>query len=339
MQWLIHSTVFLSSIVITWLISKVAWNVGLLDMPGDRRSHVHVTPRGGGLAIVAVFWFWIFTQVFFSHSSLAQWLPMLPALFLALVGFIDDLYSISARKRLFFQFFFCTLSLYLLKGIHFELVWYSLHIPNSLVLLIALIFLVWCINLYNFMDGINGLAGFEALTVSIFMAVITYLDGDLSKSTMWGILAASVAGFLVWNFPKAKIFLGDVGSYFLGSTFGILLLDSANTKPRWFWCGLILLGYFVVDATFTLLVRAWFKQPIFKAHQTHGFQLLLKQFKSSHTKVTSLILGINIFWLLPIAVFVSKRYLDGLIGLLIAYLPLVIIVWFIEAGKPNNSQS
>ena len=167
------------------------------------------------------------------------------------------------------------------------------------------------------------------------MAMITYLDGDLAKSGMWSILASSVAGFLIWNFPRAKIFLGDVGSYFLGSTFGILLMQSANTRPRWFWCALILLGFFVVDATLTLMVRIWFKQPIFKAHKTHAFQIFLKKFGSNHSYVTLFVLAINVFWLLPWALVVSKGYLPGLIAMLIAYLPLVIIVWFVEAGKPE----
>jgi Fuc2NAc and GlcNAc transferase len=338
MQWLLNSTIFISSIALTWIITKVAWNVGLVDQPDERRSHQQVTPRGGGLAIVLVFWLWILGAAYFSGLPKLSWLPILPTLFLALVGFIDDLYSVSAMKRLALQFFFSGLSLYLMQGIHFQLILGGFIIPHSLVLFVSLVFLVWSINLYNFMDGINGLAGFEALTISIFMAIITYLDGDMNKSTLWGILASGVAGFLVWNFPKAKIFLGDVGSYFLGSMFGILLLDSANTKPRLFWCGLILLGYFVVDATLTLLVRIWFRLPAFKPHQTHAFQIMLKRFESNHTKVTSLVLSINFFWLLPWAILVSKGYLNGLMGVLIAYLPLVIIVWFVEAGRPKINQ-
>jgi Fuc2NAc and GlcNAc transferase len=337
MHWLLTSLVFVLSILLTWMISKLAWNVGLLDEPDHRRSHVMVTPRGGGLAIALVFWLWIFLTLAFFDLDRALWLPLCPTLMIAAVGFMDDLFSLSASYRLMAQFFTSIFSMFLMGGIQFVLNINGVIIPSVVVWVVSLLFLVWSINLYNFMDGINGLAGFEALMVSGVMAYITYIDGDISQSSMWTMLAAAVAGFLIWNFPKAKIFLGDVGSYFLGSTFGILLLESANSKPRWFWCGMILLGYFVVDATVTLLVRIWYKQPVYMAHKTHAFQIFLTKFKSNHTVVTSLVISINLFWLTPWAIIVSKGYIHGFFAMLVAYLPLIMIVWRVEAGKPTSN--
>lgn len=335
MQWLMHPGIFFLTISLTGLIVRFAWNFGLLDHPDSRRSHLHITPRGGGLAIVLGFWGWLVWSIFYTHFPSSLILPLLPALLFALLGLMDDFWSLSAKIRLVLQFFLAGLSLYWMGGIHFILTIKGLVIPAPLVWIACLFLIVWSVNLYNFMDGINGLAGFEALTVSCFMAFITYWDGDLHKSALWSVLASAVAGFLIWNFPKARIFLGDVGSYFLGSMFGILLMQSANTKPRWFWCGMILLGFFVVDATLTLLVRIWFRQPVFKAHTTHAFQIILKKFASSHTVVTGIVFAINLFWLMPWAMLVSKSYVPGFIAMLLAYLPLVIIVWLVEAGKPD----
>lgn len=334
MQSISCLAVFIFSVLITGRVCKMAWTYGFLDTPDHRRSHAVVTPRGGGLAIVIVFWIWIIAAAYFTGLSKQIWMPILPSIAVAGIGFWDDVSSLSAAKRLVVQFVCAALSLYLMGGIQITLSIKDYIVPHELLMLIALIFLVWSVNLYNFMDGVNGLAGFEALTISIFMATISFFDGEYNWSWMWSVLACSVAGFLVWNFPKAKIFLGDVGSYFLGFMFGILLVNSANTRPRWFWCGMILLGYFVVDATITLLVRIWFKQPVFQAHHTHAFQILLRNFRKSHTAVTGLVLCINVFWLLPWALLTANDYLPGFLAMLIAYLPLVIIVTLMKAGRP-----
>jgi Fuc2NAc and GlcNAc transferase len=336
MQWISCVLVLILSVVFTKSICKIAWNFGFVDEPGYRRSHLEVTPRGGGLAIVITFWLWIIGASLLAKFPSDIWLPLLPSLGVAFVGFWDDIKSLSALKRLLIQFICAAASLKLMGGIKVDFAVMGYYIPREIMYVIALFFIVWSVNLYNFMDGVNGLAGFEALTISIFMGILAFIESYYQWSSMWMVLACAVAGFLYWNFPKAKIFLGDVGSYFLGFVFSIILIESANIKPRWFWCGMILLGYFVVDATITLLVRIWFKQPIFQAHHTHAFQIFLKNFSSSHTKVTGFVVAINLFWLMPWALIVSKGYMNGFLAMLIAYLPLAIIVWNVKAGRPTN---
>lgn len=337
MYWQSILLVFFLSLFLTWALSCLAWRIGLVDEPDMRRSHNVTTPRGGGLAIVTVLWFWLIITSCLPILDKTIWLPLCPTLLIAGLGLMDDLFSISAFIRLVVQFLGCSLSLYLMGGMHFILNINGWIIPESMVLAVSLLFLVWSINLYNFMDGINGLAGLQAVIVSGVMSIIVYMDGYVYQSLLWAILSAASAGFLLWNFPKAKIFLGDVGSYFLGSTFGVLLLESANSKPRWFWCGLILLGYFVVDATLTLMVRAWYRQPLFTAHKTHAFHIYLEKFKSNHAFVTISVAALNLFWLTPWAILVSKGYIHGFFALLIAYFPLVVIVWRVEAGKPISN--
>jgi Fuc2NAc and GlcNAc transferase len=334
MQWISCLSVFLIGAVLTGYVCKLAWRFGFVDEPGDRRSHMTVTPRGGGLSVVLVFWSWMVTSIILSNLSQNIWLPLLPSLIIALMGFWDDVAPLSASFRLIVQFFCAAISIKLMGGIQIEFAAFGYVVPSLMMHTIALIFLVWCINLYNFMDGVNGLAGVEAVSICLFMSVLTSIEHAYQWSSMWAILACSVAGFLWWNFPKAKIFLGDVGSHFLGFMFGLLLIESAMIKPRWFWCGMILLGYFVVDATMTLLVRMWYRQPIFQAHHTHAFQIFWRTFNKSHTAVTLSVLGINVFWLMPWAIVVTLGWIPGFAGMLLAYLPLVIMTLFVKAGRP-----
>jgi|LauGreDrversion4_2_1035121.scaffolds.fasta_scaffold407586_1 Fuc2NAc and GlcNAc transferase len=336
MQFVLCLLVFVLSIILTGQVCQWAWSLGVVDEPGGRRSHLLPTPRGGGLAIVLSFWTWVICSIYLFQLPSFFWLTLSPSILVAMVGFWDDVSSVSAKKRLFFQFFCAILSLKLMGGIQVVLTIKGILVPATLVNLMALFFLVWSINLYNFMDGINGLAGFEAVSVAIFMALITFQDHAQTWSLMWFVLASAAGGFLLWNFPKAKIFMGDGGSYFLGFMFGLLLILSANVTPRWFWCGLILLGYFVVDATLTLCVRAWYRQPLMNPHQSHAFQIMLKNFRKSHVAVTSVILLINCVWLFPLALLVSKGYTEGFMTMLIAYFPLVIIVCKMKAGRPMN---
>ena len=336
MPWISCLSVFFSGFWLTGMLCKLAWHFGFVDKPDARRAHMDITPRGGGLALTLSFLAWLLYAIFCNHLDKSIFLPLLPAFLIAMTGLWDDISPLSAKFRLCMQFLCAFLSLELMHGIRIPFAIFNFEIPYMIMYFIALIFLVWCVNLYNFMDGVNGIAGFEALCVSIFMAVLTYIDGEYQWSWIWAILSSAVASFLCWNFPRAKIFLGDVGSYFLGFMFGLLLIQSAHIKPRWFWCGLILLGYFVIDATVTLLVRIWYRQPIFQAHTTHAFQILYRNFQGSHAKVTGTVLAINLLWLMPWAFLVSKGYIYGFYALLISYLPLGIIVWFVKAGRPQS---
>ena len=334
MRWLLCLIIFHLSLILTGIMKKIAWKYGVVDLPDARRSHLISTPRCGGMAIMLSFFIWMVYFIQFNGVAKHVWMPWLPGFVIGLMGLWDDISPLSAKLRLFLQFSCTLMSLILLGGIEVQIVFFDIIVPSWLVFGIAWVFMVWCINLYNFMDGINGIAGIEALSVSISMSILTLLELQYHWSLIWAIFASAVAGFLIWNFPKAKIFLGDVGSQFIGYMFAILLIESAQVKPRWFWCGLILLGFFVVDATVTLLVRLWYRQEVLKPHKTHAFQILLRNLNGSHTMVTAGVLCINVLWLMPWAILVYLSYLPGFLGLVLSYLPLVFLVYKVEAGRP-----
>ena len=194
---------------------------------------------------------------------------------------------------------------------------------------------IWFINLYNFMDGIDGLAAGEAVTVCIVMALLHYLfGGEWPFASLTLLLGASAAGFLCWNFPPAKIFMGDGGSGFLGMMLASLMLLDATFAPQFLWAWLVMLGVFVVDATWTLLNRYRLKCHLSDAHRTHAYQYLARHWKS-HRNVTLMVLLINVLWLAPIAAMIVGGALDGMLGLIIAYLPLTYLAFYLKAGVPE----
>ena len=166
---------------------------------------------------------------------------------------------------------------------------------------ITFLTVVWFTNLYNFMDGIDGLAGTQAVTVAVSTVLIAALNYQFDQIWLYTSLAITVVGFLYWNWPRARIFMGDVGSGFLGYIFAILMLQSSQQHPHSFWVFTILFSIFLVDATLTLLRRIIVGEPFYQPHRTHCYQILA-QYWQSHQKVTVLVLMINILWLLPWAI-------------------------------------
>ncbi|MCF8976462.1 glycosyl transferase, partial [Pseudomonas edaphica] len=139
-----------------------------------------------------------------------------------------------------------------------------------------------------------------------------------------------------WNFPKARIFMGDAGSGFLGITLGVLSLQAAWVSPQLLWSWLILLGVFITDATWTLLRRLLRGDKVYEAHRSHAYQFASRQF-GKHAPVTLVVAAINIGWLLPMALLVGNGTVDGFLGLLVAYLPLIALAVKFRAGEkePN----
>jgi Fuc2NAc and GlcNAc transferase len=140
-----------------------------------------------------------------------------------------------------------------------------------------------------------------------------------------------VGGFLFWNFPKAKIFMGDVGSGFIGIVLGLFSVQAAWIAPELFWAWMILLGAFIVDATVTLLRRVKRGDKFYEAHRSHAYQYASRKIEKHYP--VSLAFGIiNLFWLLPVAVLVAVGWLDGVFGIIIAYIPIVWLSFVFKAG-------
>lgn len=175
------------------------------------------------------------------------------------------------------------------------------------------------------MDGINGIASIQTIT-AMFSGSLLFFIAD-APFYSWYIplfLGFSALGFLFWNFPISKIFLGDIGSGFLGFTIGVMAIQSSWINPDIFWAWIILLGVFITDSTLTLLYRILSGKKFYRAHRDHLYQVLSIHFSSQ--RLISKIVGIiNIFWLFPLAYLVSNQALEGIEGIIIAYTPLLAL--------------
>jgi len=288
---------FSLAVTLTLLIRSIANKKKLLDHPNERSSHSIPTPKGGGLAILLSFY--IVTTYLYLQSQIDTKLffALLSALPVAVISFIDDIHPLPAKVRFGVQLFSAFLALYLLGGI--ETLNFSLFsLSGSWLNLIALIGIIWMTNLYNFLDGIDGYAATQALFVSF---AIFLLFGN----TITLILALSVSGFLVFNWHKASIFMGDVGSAPLGFIFAILMLYDASSPNFLVW--IILLSLFWFDATYTLTRRALNREQLSQAHKKHLYQRL-NQAGFSHDKVVLMALVFNLTLLMMLYVLPESLY-------------------------------
>lgn len=327
------------SLLLTGAIRRYAVARNLIDIPNSRSSHQVPTPRGGGLAIVAAFLtglvcLWLIgslpTRIFLALSGAGG--------LVAWVGFLDDRSHVPPRWRLAAHFLGAAWGIFWLGELPpLPVFGYLLHLGWTGYVLAAL-YLVWLLNLYNFMDGIDGIAGIEAITVCLGGSLAYALSAPAGQDWLAPLLLLSaVAGFLYWNFPKAKIFMGDVGSGFLGLILGLLSIQAGQVEPELFWCWAILLGVFVVDATTTLLRRVIRGDTFYKAHRSHAYQYASRHF-TAHRHVSIAVGLINLLWLLPMALLVARGSLPGLAGLLIAYTPLVWCAFIYKAGAKEQQE-
>jgi Fuc2NAc and GlcNAc transferase len=332
--------VVLIALIVTFILTAVlrryALARSLMDIPNARSSHSVPTPRGGGVAIVVTFLVALCTLYATDLIAFRDFVAVAGAGGLvAIIGFMDDHGHIAARWRLLGHFCAAIWALAWLGGMPpvslfgkvFELGWIGFALAS--------LYLVWMLNLYNFMDGIDGIAGVEAVTVCVGACVLYALGGTVGLMGPVLLLAGCAGGFLLWNFPPAKIFMGDAGSGFLGIALGILSIQAAGSSFQYFWGWLILLGVFVVDATMTLFRRLLRGEKVYEAHRSHAYQFASRRY-GKHLPVTVAVCLINLLWLLPVAVAVVYFRLDGLLGVLLAYVPLFVLGLQFNAGKSEK---
>lgn len=330
---LTNVVVFLVSLLGTWGVRRYAMREGVLDIPNHRSSHLVPTPRGGGAAIVAAFLAGLLIQQFMLGWNHFISVLMLASALIALVGFIDDHQSVAARKRILVHLIAAVL-LVAAAGMptQFNIFYVSVELGVWAIPFVVL-GIVWLLNLTNFMDGIDGIAGVQAVAASAVVGLLMFLSGS-PAFVIWPvcILSAASLGFLWWNFPPAKIFMGDVGSATMGLIFGGLAWWHTSFDSKWFYVWLILLGVFIVDATWTLVFRALRKQRLSEAHRTHAYQRAA-QLTGSHRMVTLSVGAVILFWLSPLATLVAFSWLDGALTVLIAYVPLCLLALYLRAGQ------
>jgi Fuc2NAc and GlcNAc transferase len=326
----------LLGLVASWVTTerarKYALDADLLDHPNARSSHTIPTPRGGGVAIVGSFLALVATLLFTGHVPADFAAAALGSgLAVAIVGFIDDRKSIPARWRFLIHAAAGTWVLIALKGIPPVPIFGMSVDLGCFGLGLAVIYVVWMINLCNFMDGIDGIASVEAITVSLGGAACWWIA---TATPYWFIpvaFAACVTGFLAWNYPPAKIFMGDSGSGFIGLVLALFSLWTAQQATQVFWCWFILLGGFMVDATTTLVRRVRRGERFSEAHRSHAYQYASRK-HHSHQRVTLTFAAANLLWLLPIALLVAWRLVDGVAAAVVAYAPLVWLAFRYKAG-------
>ena len=330
--WLFLFSLIFISAFLTWALIRITRKRAMLDVPNDRSSHQVPTPRGGGAALIITYIVGLFA--IYVKDVIND--PMFMALilgggFIAWVGWIDDKRGVAAKWRLLVQSIAAVFALIMLQEVP-ELPFVS-YFPwlEYVGYVVAAVAIVWSTNLFNFMDGINGLAGFEALFVSLGAAIILYTSGEDFHTASLLVLSFSTLGFLVFNFPKARIFMGDVGSSFLGFTMAIYAIGASSEDVISPWSWVILYGYFVVDSTITLITRMLTGQRWLAAHNLHAYQKWTRKL-GSHTKVTLSIVAINVIWLFPMA-WLATKYYDYSFAIAIAALfPIAIGVANSKAG-------
>lgn len=332
----VYGGVFMLSVSLTFSLALFGHQFNLVDQPNSRSSHTIPKPRGGGLAFVTAFFVGLFFWWRLGFIGVRWVWPFLLGGFpVALIGFVDDMRSLSARIRLFFHFMaaFCSYA-YLTQGFTTEVDISFLpgHGAGFWEIGFAVLYSAWMINLYNFMDGIDGLAATQAVVVSLLSAGLCFWQSNWSLFSLYLLLATTVSGFLLFNWAPAKIFMGDCGAYFLGFTFACLALMSKIYSGQSLMAHMILLGVFISDATYTLLLRALQRKRLYQAHKDHGFQHFVSKGRS-HAQVALIFNGITVFWLGPMAI-LSVLYVDWASTILIlSYIPLLILMIWLQAGK------
>jgi len=278
------------------LIEKTAPSLGLMDVPNHRSAHVNQTPRGGGLAIVLVFLLLQLVFLFFVPERMLLGGIILFGLFLvALVGLVDDLRSVSWQWRLLVHFLFAAL---LLWQTGLPDAWLT-HLPLTLLVPLTLLATVWWINLYNFMDGADGFAASEALFLGGALVLFAWIGADLPFLLLSLAFVAVVLGFFPRNFPPAKIFMGDVGSGFLGATLAAMFALALNRGVVGLPGILVLTLPFWLDASWTLSKRLLARERVWEAHRDHFYQRIVHE--HSHFYALRALTLLNLFLILPLA--------------------------------------
>ena len=336
---LFFSTIIIS-LIITNIIEKNFSRYSLfIDKPNNRSMHSNPVPTAGGIGMLATYILYITAlhNIYDVNNNVIFFLfvSLLP---IAIVCIIDDFKEINIFVRLLAQFFSALLIIYYFQISDDGNFRNYLNQEFFLIIILSIILSMWLMNLYNFMDGIDGYAVSECIFVSFSSALIIYLNNEDSILSLYLVgLGLSSIGILVRNWHPAKIFMGDTGSVSIGFFFSFFIFYSASESMISIYTWLILLSIFISDSTYTLFVRIVTKKNITQPHLTHAFHLLASN-KNSQVFVTKRMIILNIFWVLPMAV-LSNFYVNyNVVITFIAYVPMVVYLIKIGAGLEYNKK-
>jgi Fuc2NAc and GlcNAc transferase len=321
----------LTDLLRRWVLAR-----GLLDLPNERSAHIRPTPRGGGAAIVIVTTLVLIILCVLHRADFRFALALGGGgLAVAAVGLWDDRRSVGAGTRLAVHFGAASWAIGWLGGVP------PLRVGHQLVDLglvgdgLGLLGIVWTLNFFNFMDGIDGIAASEAAFIA-GAAVLLGATGSTAVSAVAVTFVAACCGFLAFNWPPARIFLGDVGSGFLGFAIAVMALSVTRQDPAALWVWLILTGTFFVDATVTLVRRMRRGERAHQPHRSHAYQWLARRWRG-HASVTVGALALNVFWLLPCAWFASRNPPWAAATVIFALGPLVPVFLLLGSGRSETN--
>ena len=269
--WILAVLCLTLSILITYASKAIASRLRWFDRPNLRSAHLDPTPRIGGIGIVLAFLLcgclllgpdlWRSPELAVLGSILA----------ISALGLIEDVRGVSIAKRLAVQIFVATSLVLFLRSTGASPILTASGIQGAMIIAVTIFSIVWITNVYNFMDGIDGLAAGQAVIASLAVAIVAFLSGSDLTGGLMLLLACASMGFLVFNFPPATVFMGDVSSTAIGFAFATLpLLPSSSQTPIPVW--LLAIAMFLLDATVTLVRRALHGEDIFQAHRSHLYQ-------------------------------------------------------------------
>lgn len=305
-----------------------------LDVPNERSSHTVPTPRGGGIAIVITALVSVAVLYWGGHLEplLAVALGGGGAL-IGLIGHWDDRKGLSTSLRLVVQVAIAIAVVVLVGGVSVLPVGSQLWEPGVIGAVVAIVGLVWMINLTNFMDGIDGLAASHAVFVGLAGAALLWQADALGLAAFMLLLAAASAGFLVFNWAPATIFMGDVSSGFLGLAIGVVAIASAQDVNLWAWG--ILLTPFIADATVTRAIRYRLYGDLFGAHRAHVYQRLSRKL-GGHAPVVVRFWVASLLIYLPLAVYTAHHPASGWIIMPVTWIVSFVIVYRLGAGRDDE---
>lgn len=322
------------ALVLTAIMRRLAVAYGVFDIPNARSAHQVPTPRGGGVAIAASTVAVSIVFVLRGALDLSLFLALTGGgIAVALIGFLDDRRQLSARIRLVAHLAAALWALLCLGGLPPMRYGEQIVTYGWLGWFVGALGIAWTVNLFNFMDGIDGIAASEAVFIACGGAVLALMTQQSPGVPAMGLAFGAVCcGFLVWNWPPAKIFMGDVGSGYVGYVLVVLALGATRENPAAFHVWVILGGVFFCDAIVTLVRRLVRGEPVYQAHRSHAYQWLARRW-GSHRSVTLAVVMLNVLWLLPCAWFAAVHPDRAARMVIIAFTPLVLLLVVAGSGR------
>jgi len=321
-------------VILTRFYEIFAIRNSIISHPNERTLHEKPVPRGGGIVfsilfVLAVFLLGILNVISFENLMVIGVGGFLAALF----GFFDDIVNLHALMKLFFQSILAGWGVYWLEGgLLAEVDW----LPVWLSWILTCFLLIWMMNLYNFIDGVDGMAASAAVFITLVLIVILLMEGDFTSLILiLSLLSLSCTGFLIYNWPPARIFMGDSGSVFLGYIFGVLILKTTMTGEISIWTWTVVFGYIFADTNLTIILRIFLQKKWYQPHKSHAYQNIARVL-NSHLKVTLAIQIYNIVYLFPLAIWTVLSPIWAPVATIMALLPALILVYLFGPRFSSN---